>query len=298
MATTAISDIINPEVMRDQISAKFPDHLVLANTPLVVTSGDFPMGSPGTEFKIPFWKRINGFSSLTEGQAMTPNKIQAEAEYATVQRAGAAYEVYDTAQLVSMADPMTEIANQISRRAAEYIDAALVARLDKTPNTSDTRAVGSGTLTVDALITALVSTLGDNHQGMIAGGAIIMHSKPYGDLMKLGVIQNQYQSGMNVVAGGMIPTLLGMPVILSDRVTTATVSSVLNYNTYVVGPEALGLFYQRDVNVEFDRDIYLQADAIAATVHFAPHLFGYDSKTDAVVAQDNKSIHAVLVKSK
>jgi HK97 family phage major capsid protein len=298
MAVTAISDIIDPEVMSDQVSAKFPDMLVLGKTPMVVTSSQFPMGSPGTEFKIPFWKRVNGFGSLTEGVAMTPAKIQAAAEYATVQRAGAAYEVYDTAQLVSMADPTSEIASQIARRAAEYLDAALVTMLDKSPNSYDNTGNGAGTLTADALITGLVTKLGDNYQSMVGGGAIIMHSKPYSDLMKLGVIQNQYQSGMDVLRTGMIPTLLGMPVFVSDRVTTATVSSVLNYNTYIVGAESLGLFFQRDVKVEFDRDILLQADVIASTVHFAPHLFGYDSKTSAVVAEDNKSIPVVVVKSK
>jgi hypothetical protein len=132
---------------------------------------------------------------------------------------------------------------------------------------------------------------------MIGGGALIMHSKVYGDLLKLDAIQNQYQSGMNVLQTGMIPTLLGMPIYLSDRVTTTTVSAVTSYQTYVVGPGALALFYQRPVKVEFDRDILLQADVVAATVHFAPHLFGYDDKTSAVKAEDNKSIHVVSIKS-
>src|SRR5579859_5401536 len=124
MAATAISDIINPEVLTDQISAKFPDMLVLGNTNLVEIDTTVPLGSPGSQFKMPFWKRIGAFGSLTEGTAMTPGKIQAAAEFATVQRAGGAYEVYDTAQLVSKADPVSEVANQIGRRAAEYIDNA------------------------------------------------------------------------------------------------------------------------------------------------------------------------------
>jgi hypothetical protein len=297
MAVTAITDVIVPEVLADQVSAKFPDMLVLGNSNIVEVDTDFPLGSPGTAFKIPFWKRIGQFGALTEGTAMTPGKITSGAEFAIVQRGGAAYEVYDTAQLVTKADPVGEISTQIANRAAQYLDAALVVALEKTPNVYNTKAVGAGTLTQDSIITALITTLGDNHQALIGSGAIIMHSKVYGDLMKLGVIQNNYQSGMDVLRTGIVPTILGLPIILSDRVTTATVSSVLNYNTYIAGPGALSLFYQRQVMVEFDRDILLLADVISANVHFAPHLSGWDDQGNAMAAEDAKSIHAVKIVS-
>lgn len=298
MPVTAIADIINPEVLADQIEAKFPDELVLGRTNLVEVNADFPLGTPGTQFKMPFWKRINGFGALTEGTAMTTNKVAADAEYAIVQRAGNAYEVYDTAQLVTSADPVGEIARQIARRAAEYVDASLVTKMDNTPNSTDISGTGAGTMTVDGLITALITALGDNYSKLISNGALIMHSKVYGDLLKLGVIQNQYQSGMDVLRSGNIPTLLGLPILLSDRVTSAVVSSVTYYNTYVVGPGSLALFYQRGVQVEFDRDILKSSDVIAATVHFATHLHGYDDATSAVKVEDNKSITVVKVKSK
>lgn len=293
MAVTAIADIINPEVLADQISAKFPDMLVLGNTSLVEIDSTFPLGSPGTVFKLPFWKRIGAFGSLTEGTAMTPGKVQATAEYAVVQRAGAAYEVYDTAQLVSKADPVSEIASQVGRRAAEYIDNQLVVEANKTPNVSTVGTV----LDQNVVVTAITTTLGDNYAKLQAGGMLIMHSKVMGDLLKTGAIQNQYQSGMDVIRTGQIPTLLGMPIIVSDLVTTNTVSSVLHYNTYVIAPASLALFYQRQVMVEFDRDILLQADVIAASAHFSPHLYGYDDQGGSVVAEQNKTIRVVLINS-
>lgn len=286
---TAISDIITPEVLGDQVSAKFPDRMVLANTNLVLVNSEFPLGAPGTKFKMPFFKRIAAFGDLTEGTAMQTNKIQAIAENATVVRGGGAFAVYDTSELVSKADPVSEIADQIARRAAEYIDAKLVAQLELTPNVF---ATAGATIDQNAIINAML-TLGDNYGSLINGGRIIMHSKVYSDLMKLGVIQNQYQSGMDVLKTGMIPTLLGLPIEVSDLVTTATVSSVLQYHTYIVGPESLGLIYQRQVMTEFDRDVLLQADVVASSVHFAAHLYGYDDVSSAVVYEQNKSIHAV-----
>lgn len=304
MAVTAIADIINPEVLADQLSAKFPDHLVLGALPIVRVDDTFPLGSPGTQFKIPSWKRIPAFGALTEGVAMTPGKITSMSEFATVLRAGAAFEVYDTAELVSKADPVSEIADQIARRAAEYIDNKLVLEAEHTPNTFDQTNAGvqtnaGGTVDQNCLIKAMTSTLGDNYGALLGGGAaLIMHSKVYADLLQTAAIQNQYQSGMNVIKEGTVPSLLGLPIYLSDLVTTNVVSTVTQYHTYIVGRDALALFYQREVMVEFDRDILLQADIIAGTCHFAPHLFGWDSQSTAVVAEQNKSIHVVSVNSK
>lgn len=303
MAYTAIQNIINPEVLADQISAKFPDMLVLGNSSLVEVDQTFPLGSPGTRFKMPFWKRIGAFSDMTEGTAMTPGQITASAENATVVRGGQALQILDTSELVSKADPVGEVASQLARRAAEYIDAKLVAQLELTPNTFDqtnstTQSNVAGTVDQNALIRAMIGTLGDNHMALLKGGAIILHSKVYGDLLQTGAIQNQYQSGLDVIKSGNVAYLLGLPIILSDRATTVAVSGVTNYHTYIVGPGALGLFYQRQVMTEFDRDILLQADVISSTVHFAPHLFGYDDVTASVVAEQAKSIHAVLLNSK
>jgi hypothetical protein len=301
MAFTAISDIINPEVLADQISAKFPDFLVLGNSTLVEVDGTFPLGSPGTKFKMPFWKRIGAFADLTEGTAMTPGKITTAAENATVVRGGQSIQILDTSELVSKADPVGEVSGQLARRAAEYIDAKLVGQLELSPNTFDQTGTSktntNGTVDQNAIITAIVGTLGDNHAALLKGGAIILHSKVYGDLLQTGAIQNQYQSGLDVIKSGTIAYLLGLPLIISDRVTVNVVSTVNKYHTYIVGPGALALFYQRQVLTEFDRDILLQADVIASTVHFAPHLYGYDDVTTAVVAEQNKSIHVVVINS-
>lgn len=289
------------EVLADQVSARYPDMLVLGNTDLVEVDGTFPLGSPGTKFKLPFWKRIGAFASLTEGTAMTPGKIQTGAEFATVQRAGLALEVLDTAELVSKADPVGEIADQIARRAAEYIDNSLVVQLQNTPNTFDQtnatfRTNANSLMDQNAVIKSMTTTLGDNFMKLLAGGKLIMHSKVYGDLVQTGAIQNQYQSGMDVIKTGMIPTLMGLPIILSDLVTV-TSASTIKYQSYIVGPAALALFYQRQVMVEFDRDILLLADVISSNVHFAPHLFGYDDVSTTVVAEQNKSIHVVNLTS-
>jgi len=304
MALTQIANIINPEVLADQVSAKFPDQLVLGNTNLVRVNGEFPLGSPGTIFKIPAWNRMTGFSDLTEGVALTPNNITTHSETATVVRGGGSWEVADTATLVSKASPVDEIASQIARRAAEYIDAKLVGQLDLTPNNFDQNLAAdqtntAGKLDHNAIIKAMTRELGDNHSKLLQGGWIIMHSKVYGDLLQTGAVQNQYQIGKsgndNVIVGAVLPMIAGLKIHVSDLVTSNTVSSVQQYKTYLVAPDALGLFYQREVQVEFDRDTLKFSDVISASVHFAPHLYGYSDATSSIVAQDDKSILVVRI---
>jgi hypothetical protein len=297
-AVTRIQDIISPEVLADQITAKFPDKMVLGNTNLVEIDTTVPLGSPGTEFKMPAFKRVADFVAMTEGTALTTSGVTTYAEFATVQRGGGAYAVYDTASLVSKADPGEEIVKQLSQKAARYLDGALVLEAAKTPNTFDqTGLETTGFVTQNAIIKALVTTIGDNFMDMLSGGKIIMHSKVYGDLVSLGAIQNQYQFNGDVMKTGMIGTLMGLPILISDLVQKATVSSVLKYQTYIVGPGSLALFYQRNVQVEFDRDTLSKEDVISADVHFAAHLFGWDDKTNAQAAEDAKSIHVVNIKS-
>ena len=200
MSATVIANIVNPEVLGDQIAAKFPDFLVLGNTDLVGVNTEFPMGAPGTVFKIPFWKRITGFSDFSEGATLTTNNITTSAEFATVLRGAAAWEVLDTASLVSESDPVGEISNQVARRAAEYIDGKLVAQLDNTPHLFDQNLVAdqtnvNGTMDQNAIIRAMTRKLGDNHQRLLQGGWIIMHSKVYGTCFK----QEQFKTNIKLV---------------------------------------------------------------------------------------------------
>jgi hypothetical protein len=294
---TKLSDLIDPEVLADQIAAKFPDNLVFGSTNLVEVNTDFALGSPGSAFTIPFSKRIADFADLVEGEAMVTSKLTTGKENAVVLRGGGSYETSDVAKLASMKDPMGEIAGQIAFKAARYVDGKLLAVANNTPNEHDFSGDSTGLLTPDVIADGMLK-LGDQHQGLLAGGRIIMHSKVYGDLIKLDAITNVYQSGMDVTKTGMVPMIMGLPVMLSDRVTKTTVSGVTDYNTYIVGPGALALYYQRQLLIEFDRDILTSSDIVAATIHFAPHMFGYDSLTSAVVAEDNNSIAVVKIITK
>jgi hypothetical protein len=177
-----------------------------------------------------------------------------------------------------------------------------VAKAANSPNVFD-QSIGAkqtnsnGTFDSKTAIVAMTSTLGDNYSKVAAGGAIIMHSKVLGDLISTDAIQNRYQSGTDTMLSGNLPTIAGVPIFTSDLVTVSTQSSKNLYNTFIVGPGALALFYQRQVMVEFDRDILSLEDIIASNVHFAAHLNGYDDVGASYVWEQNKSCLVVKITS-
>lgn len=298
MASTSVANIINPEVLADQVSAKFPSNLLIAGQPgLVKVNTEFAQGTVGTVLTIPHWLRGGSFGTFSEGVAMVPGNLTTARERTQIVRGGYAQQFTDIADLVTIPSIMDEVSTQMARRAAEYVDDQLIGKLNLTPNTVDISAVGAGTITENSVFDAMLK-LGDQHRSLLAGGRLIMHSKVYNDLLKLGAVQNNYVSQMDTLRTGMVSSFAGLPIEISDRATVTTVSAVTTYNTYLVGPGALGLFYQKQLEVEIDRDILKKETVIAATIHFAPHLFGWDDVSNALVYEDAKSVMAVKLVTK
>ena len=300
---TRIQDIYDPEVLSNQVSAKFPTELVFSNLGVVSVDGEFPLGTPGSEFTIPFDKQIAALSDFSENTEMDTNRLTTGNEKATVLRGGGAYEVLDTALMVAKQSPIESVSGQLARRVAEYIDGKLITEVEKSPNTfnqfnGSEQTVNTGKCDQNTFLAAMIAKLGDQHGAVLMGGYVIIHSKVYSDLLQTGAVQEVQKSGLDNLVTGRIRMINGLNIHVSDRVTTSTISSTTAYKSYIVGPGALGLFYQREAFVEFERLPRRKSSIIAVDVNFAPHLFGYDDNTSAVVAESNKSILAVVVTSK
>lgn len=279
MPSTQISDIIDPEILTQQVSARFPDKIRLAEAGAVQLSSDIAgIQRGGTMVKIPRWNRIGDFERKIEGSGFSVQKIDAVEELGVVVRRGAAYGVEDSASLVSLADPMAEIAAQIAEKAAREVHDTLINVLvGATPvgNTSD-QAAATGTkvnITGDIVRDALIR-LGDQFEDL---AAVVMHSHVFFDAHKAGLItyadQGEDATSLNLRMGQQ-PYLFGRPVFVSDKVLLDTAGDNHVYDTYFLGRGALMVAYQRDLLVEVDRDILVKEDVISADVHYVPHLLG------------------------
>lgn len=275
----------------------------MANTPAVRVNGEFPLGAPGTKFIIPSWNRIGDVADFAEDTEMDTGRITTHSEQATVVRGALGVGVLDSSVMVSASNPMDEVSSQIARKFAEYIDAKLILECLKSPNTfnqfnGSEATVNTGICDQNTFSKALITKLGDQHGKVLAGGFVVVHSKVYADLVATGTIQKMNESGSSVMIGGKLGAINGLNILVSDRVTTSTISATTAYKSFILGPNALALYYQRTLFVEMERLPRRKLTNFACDINFAPHLYGYDDATTAVVAQDNQSIPVIVVTSK
>ncbi len=315
MASTRLSDIVDPQILADQVSALFPDRLQLENcgAVLVETNGD--IGAGGTRITIPRWKRGGDMVPLSDSSGLSIEKVDTVSEQGVVVRRGKAFGVHDFARLVSLDDPQTEIARQVAAIFARHLDSTLVSVLEGAIPSANTKsvAVTSGSpirIGKNAVLDAMF-TLGDNESEL---SAVVIHSKVFKDAYDQGLVLYTDVPADSVSPGyrmGVRPTLFGRPVYVSDRVPVdTTTTDYFKYTTYFLGQRALYLGYQRELTLETDRDVLTKEDIISFDAHFVPHLFGvgWDSSTNnpansdlatggnwVLKVEDTKSVKAVAL---
>ena len=117
--TTKISDLINPEVMADMISAKIPKKIVVAPFAKVDTT---LQGQSGDTITIPQYAYIGDAVDVAEGVAAETVKLTATTTKVTVKKAMKAVELTDEAVLSGYGNPVGETNNQIAKSIAAKVD--------------------------------------------------------------------------------------------------------------------------------------------------------------------------------
>lgn len=117
--TTKISDLINPEVMADMISAKIPKKIVVAPFAKVDTT---LQGHPGDTITIPQYAYIGDAVDVAEGVAAETVKLTTTTTKVTVKKAMKAVELTDEAVLSGYGNPVGETNNQIVKSIAAKVD--------------------------------------------------------------------------------------------------------------------------------------------------------------------------------
>ena len=96
MATTKLSNLLNPQVVAEYIDAKLVDKIKLS--PLAVVGTEL-QGRPGNTLTVPVWQYIGSAQDLAEGVADVPVVLNSDSETVTVKKVSKAVEVTDEAIL-------------------------------------------------------------------------------------------------------------------------------------------------------------------------------------------------------
>ena len=270
---TKTSDLPIPELMQDAVAAAFEGKKALWGTPAIRAYPNMPHGNTalGKTVEIPYFDSIGDFEEPAEGVALTPTKISASTEEATVRRAGKAFTITDWARYLGMSgDPYQEAARQIVDgffrildKAA--LDATVAALADYTVDVYS--AATPRTIDSDLVIDAQAKW-GDEAEDN--GALFVCHSKVRNDIRKL-----RDATGRPMFLDpieGKLGRFMGLPVGVSDRVAP-TEDTPPKYTSALMKHGAVAIWYNGAPEIETDRDILAGSDVMAIWVYFIVHRY-------------------------
>ena len=265
MATTMISDLINPQVMADMIGAKVESKIVVAPFAKVDTS---LVGVPGNTITVPQYAYIGDAEDIAEGIAAETVKLTTTTSTVTVKKAMKAVELTDEAVLSGYGNPVGETNNQIAKAIASKVDADAMEALKGAQLTYD----GSAS---KISYTGVVDAIDVFDEEVNTEKVIFVHPKQVTVLRKDADFISADKYPGNVVMTGEIGKIANAHVVPSKKVA----DDGANYLCPIVKlngdaetedeAPALTIYLKRDTNVETDRVSLARKTDISADKHYA-----------------------------
>ena len=149
MATTRISDLVNPMVMADAISEKIEKKITV--TPFARIDESL-VGVPGDTVYVPQYTYIGDASDVLEGDAVDTTKLVAKTTKATIKKAMKAVELTDEAVLSGYGNPIGETSNQLASSIASKVDQDAMDELQKAKLSFDSK---NAQISYDGIVDAI-----------------------------------------------------------------------------------------------------------------------------------------------
>lgn len=124
MATTMLSDIINPQVMGDMIEAKIPHMLKFTPFAKVDTS---LVGVPGDTKTVPSWNFVGAAEDVAEGAEISTKKLTAASTTFTIKKAMQSVGITQESINSGLGDPVGQAEIQLAKAIALKVEADVLA---------------------------------------------------------------------------------------------------------------------------------------------------------------------------
>jgi len=258
----------------------------------------------GRTINMPFWKDLTGDDEvLSDTAGLTPAKLSAGQDVATLLMRGKSWSVNDLAKSVAGSDPMQAVATMVADFWARKYQSVLIASLDgvissnvandASDMTKNLAGATNADVTQDTMFSADAfidgqSTFGDAFDGITG---IAMHPSVYFNMMKLDPTSFEKQSEGDL----SITTYRGLRVIVNRNlpftpaVGTAPTDAAPLYTSYLFGSGAFALGHgAAPVPTETSRNSSRGDDELYTRNHFILHPRGIKFN-DASVAGSSPS---------
>lgn len=262
MANTTSADMIVPEVYGDMAQAEFEGRVRVAGSPAVREDNTLE-GQPGDTIHFPKWGALSELDDLTEGTAITPEKLTTKDSTAKIKEAGKGVTISDRSRLVGLGDPEAEARRQFALLAARKVDADLITAAQATGSGNGsplTATTTSETFGWDAMVDG-IATFGDEWEPEDFAGVYINAAQQAQAFRDEQFINAAKLGAETVVRRGQIGIIGGVPVFTTNRVESGKFLVVKN--------QALGLLYKRRPLVETERHALVRSTDVVTTMHYA-----------------------------
>ena len=281
--TTKLSDLINPQVMADMISAKIANKIVVA--PFAKIDNTL-VGVPGNTVTVPQYAYIGDAADIAEGVAAETVKLTASTTTVTVKKAMKAVELTDEAGLSGYGNPVGETNNQLAKSIASKVDNDAMTALQGAQLTYDGSAAA-------IKYSGIVDAIDLFEEEVNSEKVIFVHPKQVTQLRKDAdfISADKYKAG--VILSGEIGMIANCRVVPSKKVPVVKVGETGSQSDCYACPivklnndaeaeddaAAITIYLKRDTNVETDRVSLARKTDISVDKHYAVAL----SNTSKVV---------------
>ena len=274
---TKLSDLIDPEVMGDMVSARIPKKLRVAPFAKI---DDTLVGVPGDTITVPAYTYIGDAADVAEGGEVAIEKMTTSTRKATVKKAMKGVSLTDEAVLSGYGNPVGEANTQLAMAIAAKIDNDCMDALQTATLSYDGSA---GAISYNGIVEAL--DLFEEEQG--CDKVLFIHPKQLTALRKDAdfLSADKYQAGLMLT--GEVGMIAGCRIVPSKKVPLVEVGGtegdeegepgtpgVECYACPIVklegDPEtedevpALTIYRKREVNVETERKPKIRTTEITA----------------------------------
>ena len=267
MATTQFSNMINPEVMAEMISAKVAKKVAVIPFAKVDTT---LQGQAGNTITIPVFGYIGDAANVAEGASIGASALTTTHQQFTIKKIAKGVDITDEAILSGYGDPVGEANRQLIMAIAQKIDQDAIDALD-----GAAKYMSSGYKISYAGIVDAIDLFEEEYN---SEKVIFVHPKQVSQLRKDAdfTSADKYVNGNYIAMNGEIGKIANCRVVVSKRVkenaeNTTYINPIVKL-TYDAETEqetpALTIFLKRNVMVETSRDIDKQINMIRASENY------------------------------
>ena len=287
MAQTMLSNLVNPEVMAQMISANLPKKIKFSKIAKIDRT---LVARAGNTITVPKYAYIGDAEDVAEGVAMGTTVLTASTTTATVKKAGKAVEITDEALLSGYGDPAGEANNQLLMSIASKVDND---SLDALLGASLVKDLSTETISYDGIVDA-VDLLEDENDTAVTK-TMFVSPKQITQIRKLADFKDINKYPLQTMMTGVIGEIAGCQIVPSKKIVAVdgvyacpivvTATTDPNQASDADGNSeeapAITIYLKRDVEVEADRDILKKTTVASADEHFV-----------AVLSNDSKVVVA------